>query len=260
MKKPLNSLLFCALFCTVFAFTGCDKKKFFAGPEYYQDGFESYSAFDDLFIGDDSLWSLTQQTMAGNSITVDTATVHSGSQSLKFVAVKSPENGVSKCSISKQNMAFWDGETVRVTAWYYLEGTQSVDWLFLFDMEEQVPIGAGPGMRIALVDDQLRVEHKFYEPDILQDTTNAIDFPRNQWVEVVWEMTLSQKDEGSVKLWQDGALIINSENERTLPRDILYDLQGTKAMYSSIEIGITANSKDNDLTIWADDILFERLP
>jgi hypothetical protein len=30
-------------------------------------------------------------------------------------------------------------------------------------------------------------------------------------------------------------------------------------MYSSFEIGITANSKDNDLTIWADDIKFEKI-
>ena len=177
---------------------------------------------------------------------------------MKFIADKSDGKNVSKCSIAKQNMAFWDGETVKVSAWYFIEGTNKLDWLFLLDMEEQTSIGAGPGMRLALVNNQLRVEYKFYEKDIVQPGGQEIDFPRNQWVELIWEVKLSQKDKGSVKLWQDGQLIIDSENNTTLPKDILYSLQGTKGMYSSIEIGITANSLDNDLTIWADDIKFER--
>ena len=39
-------------------------------------------------------------------------------------------------------MAFWKGETVRLSAWYYIEGTQNLNWLFLMDLEEQTPIGA----------------------------------------------------------------------------------------------------------------------
>lgn len=240
-------------------FNSCNKEKFFAGPNFYQDGFESYSVLSDLLLPDDVFWSGTQITREGNSITVDTANVHSGNQCLKFVAVKSTEERLSKCSIFKHNMAFWDGETVRVTAWYYIEGTNTLEWLFLFDMEEQTGIGAGPGMRLALVNNQLRVEHKFYEKDILQSTGQEVDFPRNQWVEIVWEVKLSQKHKGSVKVWQNGQIIIDSPSERTLPKDILYSAQGTKGMYSSIEIGITANSRDNDLTIWADDIKFEKV-
>ena len=87
----------------------------------------------------------------------------------------------------------------------------------------------------------------------------SVEFPRNQWVQVVWEVTLSQKNKGAVRLWQNGQLIIDSKNNRTLPKDILYFQQGTKGMYSSCEIGITANSKDNNLTIWVDDIKFEKL-
>ena len=126
-------------------------------------------------------------------------------------------------------------------------------------MEEQAFIGAGPGMRLALVDNQLRVEYKFNEKDIVQTSGQEIDFPRNQWVELIWEAKLSQKNKGTVKLWQNGQLIIDGINKRTLPKDVLYSLQGTKGMYSSIEIGITANSRDNDLTIWADDVTIERI-
>lgn len=244
----LSVLLFC-----------CNKKKFFDGPEFFMDGFETYSTLSDLLSYEDENWSYTQLTKEANSINVDTTKAHSGNKSLKFIASKSGDEGASKCSIAKQNMAFWDGETVRISAWYFIEGTQNLDWMFLFDLEEQAVVGAGPGMRLAMVNNQLVVEHKFYEKNIYQTAGEEIDFPRNEWVEVIWEVKLSQKNKGSVKLWQNGHLLIDSKNERTLPKDFLYSQQGTKGMYSSVEIGITANSKDNDLTLWVDDILFEKV-
>lgn len=239
--------------------SGCKKQKFFDGPDFFQDNFETYSSLSNLLLPDDQLWSFTQLTRKENNITVDTANVHSGNRALKFVAKKSDNEGASKSSIAKQNMAFWDGETVRLSAWYFIEGTNKLEWLFLFDLEEQTAIGAGPGMRLAMVNNQLRVEYKFNEKDIIQPVGKEIDFPRNQWVEIIWEVKLSQKNKGTVKLWQNGQLIIDSKNNRTLPKDLLYFQQGTKGMYSSCEIGITANSKDNDLTIWADDVKFEKV-
>ena len=243
----------------VILFSGCEKEKYFEGPDFFQDDFEAYSLLSDLLLPNDQLWSFTQLTRNENNITLDTTNFHSGNKSLKFVAKKSDNDGASKCSVAKQNMAFWDGETIRVSAWYFIEGTQSIEWLFLFDLEEQTAIGAGPGIRLALVNNQLRMEYKFNENDIVQNSGQEVYFPRNQWVEIVWEVKLSQKNKGSVKLWQNGQLIIDSKNNRTLPKDILYFQQGTKGMYSSIEIGITANSKDNDLTLWIDDIKFEKI-
>lgn len=243
----------------VILFSGCEKEKYFEGPDFFQDDFEAYSLLSDLLLPNDQLWSFTQLTRNENNITLDTTNFHSGNKSLKFVAKKSDNDGASKCSVAKQNMAFWDGETIRVSAWYFIEGTQSIEWLFLFDLEEQTAIGAGPGIRLALVNNQLRMEYKFNEKDVVQNSGQEVYFPRNQWVEIVWEVKLSQKNKGSVKLWQNGQLIIDSKNNRTLPKDILYFQQGTKGMYSSIEIGITANSKDNDLTLWIDDIKFEKI-
>ena len=237
---------------------GCNKKEFFDGPHFFQDDFESYSSFDDLFLPDDQLWSFTQLTRNENNIIVDTSKAHTGSKSLKFTALKS-DDAASKTSIAKQNMAFWEGETVRLSASYFIEDTKSLEWLFLMDLEEQTAIGAGPGMRLAMVNNKLRVEHKYNEDDILQTEGSELGFPRNQWVDLVWEVKLSQKNKGTVKLWQDGQLIIDSKDNKTLPSDILYSQQGTKGMYSSCEIGITANSKDNDLIIWIDDIKFEKV-
>jgi len=243
----------------VILLSGCEKEKYFEGPDFFQDDFEAYSSLSDLLLPNDQLWSFTQLTRNENNITLDTTNFHSGNKSLKFVAKKSDNDGASKCSVAKQNMAFWDGETIRLSAWYFIEGTQSIEWLFLFDLEEQTAIGAGPGIRLALVNNQLRMEYKFNEKDVVQNSGQEVYFPRNQWVEIVWEVKLSQKNKGSVKLWQNGQLIIDSKNNRTLPKDILYFQQGTKGMYSSIEIGITANSKDNDLTLWMDDIKFEKI-
>lgn len=253
----MRSLL--AAFICIILLGSCNKEKYFDGPDFYQDDFEMYSALSDLLLPYDLLWSFTQLTMDDNRISVDSTHFYSGSKSLKFVAKRSDGNLLSKCSIAKQNMAFWEGETVRVSVWYFIEGTDALEWLFLMDMEEQTAIGAGPGMRLALVNNELRVEYKFNENDITQTSGQAVSFPRNEWVELVWEVQLSQKNEGTVKLWQNGQLIIDSKNNRTLPQDMLYFQQGTKAMYSSIEIGITANSSPSDLTLWADDVRIERV-
>lgn len=244
------------LIILIFTFLSCNKKEYFDGVTSYQDDFESYTSLDDLLIEDETYWSFTQITRSSNSITVDSSFAHTGSKSLLFEGNPTDESGASKTSIAKQNFAFWEGETVYLSGWYYIEGEQSLQWMFLMDLEERTPIGAGPGMRLALVDDQLLVEHKYNEPNIVQ--SGGVLFPRNQWVHVEWEVLLSQKDKGKVKVWQNGVLIIDKENHRTLPNDFLYFQQGTKGYYNSCEIGITANSKENNARIWIDDVSFSK--
>ncbi|MFY0689927.1 MAG: heparin lyase I family protein [Cyclobacteriaceae bacterium] len=242
----------------LFVCLSCDKEKLFDGPDYFTEDFENYDAFEELFADDDQFWSFSQLTRSGNQITVDTTHTFSGQRALKFIADPTGDQGASKASIVKQKMAFWEGETVRLTAHYFIAGNESLEWLFLMDLEEQTAIGAGPGMRLALVDDALRVEYKFNERDILQTIDPAVPFPRNEWVAIVWEVELSTNDDASVRIWQNSELILESYDHKTLPTDILYFQQGTKGMYSSCEIGITANSHDNALTIWVDDVTFER--
>lgn len=243
---------------TILIFFSCKKEKWFDGPNTYSDGFENYSNYEEMLMEDNSLWSFTQLTKSGNVITIDTNIVHTGNKSLKFTAEKS-DDVVSKCSISKQKMAFFEKETVQVKIWYYLVGTNTCEWLFLMDLEEQAAIGAGPGVRLALVDDKIRMEYKFFENDVVQTEGSEIDFPRNQWVEIIWEVKLSQKEKGAVKVYQNGQLIINKEKIATLPKDILYFQQGTKGMYQSIEIGLTANTKDNSMVLYADDFEIKKL-
>ena len=247
------------LLLSSFALFGCNKKAIFDGPHFFEDDFESYSSVQNLLLPNDQRWSFTQLTRKDNTVNVDSARTHSGRKALKFFARKSDGEGASKGSIAKQNMAFWDGETVSVSGWYFIEGTASLQWLFLLDLEEQTAVGAGPGIRLALVDNKLRMEYKFNEKDVVQPAGQEVDFPRNQWVHLTWEVKLSQKKAGAVRLWQNGQIIINSTGNTTLPKDVLYFQQGTKGMYSSCEIGITANSQQSDATIWVDEFKIEKL-
>ncbi len=234
---------------------GCSKKKFFDGPDTFMEDFEGYSIAEDLFSGSqDSLWSFYQLTMEGNQFNLSTAQRVSGNTSMLFYA-EQWEDGVSKCSIAKQNMAFWDGETMEVSAMYYLEGTAPNDWMFIMDLEEQTAVGAGPGTRIAFTEnDVLGIEHKYNEPNYLQDPNNVVKFPRDQWVEVKVQVHLSKRKKGWIKLYQDGVLIVERSNVQTLPKDLLYFIQGSKGVYSSCEFGITANSRLATHTLYVDDI------
>lgn len=230
----------------------CNKKEKFDGPNSYADGFESYDNFEQLIDGNNELWSFFQITRDENNISIDTTIVHSGNKSIRFYGVPN-DNNVSKCSINKQFMAFWEGETVVVDFWCYLVGSEKIDWLFIFDLEEKVPVGAGPGMRLAVVNDQLLVEHKYPMPNITQ-SGNGVDFPRNQWVNIRFEAKLSRKDKGTVRVWQDDVLILSADDWQTLPKDILYAQQGTKGMYNQIEFGLTANADDNTHEMYLDDV------
>lgn len=238
---------------------GCKKEKWFDGPNFMSEDFENYTSTDSMFSNDDVRWSFNQNTVSGNYIAFDTNIVHTGNRSLKFFAHASSEGTVSKNSIVKQQMAFYEGDVVRISAWYYIEGNSNMDWLFLFDFEEQAAIGAGPGMRLANSETGITLEHKFFNDDVYQTVGQEIAMPRNQWFNLTMEVKLHQKKKGYIKVWQDNVLILSSDNRKTLPKDFLYNQQGTKGMYQSIEFGITANTKNSDVVLYVDDILVEKL-
>lgn len=240
--------------CIPILFLSCDKERFFEGPDQYLDDFERYETANELFVEEDEKWSFTQKTFDENSLSISTERFHAGSQSIKFSTIQSPDpSEASKASMVKQKMAFWEGETVFIDFWMYLEGNEPANWLFLFDIEEQTAIGAGPGIRLALVENALLIEHKYLQPNIEQQGEKLL-FPRNEWVNIQLEIELSQKNEGHIKVWQNETLIIEQFDWQTLPKDILYFQQGTKGMYSSVEFGITANTLDNPTVMYVDDV------
>lgn len=225
-------------------------------PSHFSDSFDNAQTITDLFPDDESQWSYTQITREANDLDVDTAFGNYASGSVHFVASPSDNEGASKCSINKQFMAFREGQVFHMSAWFFIGGSEKRDYLFIFDLEEKAIIGAGPGMRLALIgnDGWLEVEHKYNMPNIKQREGYEISFPRNEWVHVEMETLLSKKDNGYVKVWQNSTLILDQDNWQTLPRDLLYFQQGTKGEYDSVEFGITANSHDGNTEMWVDDI------
>ena len=165
---------------------------------------------------------------------------------------------LSKCSVVKQHMAFWEGSTVMVEAWYYVENSSSTDWLWLMDFEENTAIGAGPGLRLAVFEDALILNYKLEAGDnTKQPDETKVVFPMDQWVHVQMEVFLSQKKKGWVKVYQDSELLIHDTDVRTLPVDKLYHTQGTKGQYTNIEFGITANGTGAHQVLYLDDVKAE---
>ncbi|NOZ48018.1 MAG: hypothetical protein GXO79_14760 [Chlorobi bacterium] len=234
-----------------FILFGWNKEEFFCGKNNLYEDFEGINKTDNLFLSGN--WEYYQQTIASNFIEIDTNNAHSGNNCLKIFATKGT---ISKSDIANNKMAFWENDIVQISAWFYLQGTDDLNYVFLFDIEENAVIGASPGIRIAIDDnDCLLIErNKYGEPTIQQTNEKKISFPRNQWVELKIEIDLKQKDEGYIKLWQDDVLLINATNIETLPKDKLYFIQGTKGMYQSIQIGVTATTSDSDVIMFLDDI------
>ncbi|MFT5820992.1 MAG: hypothetical protein ACI8ZM_002240 [Crocinitomix sp.] len=243
------SIIFIALIAS------CSKEKYFDGPAYLGDDFENISTVDEL-IDADGKWSFYQNSRDLNSISIDTTIVHTGNQSIKFTAEPSID-GASKSDIANNKLAFNEDETVIISAWFYLSGTESLDYIFLIDLEESIPIGAGPGLRFALEGPEgfLVVErNKFTESTLRQTTGSEVAFPRDQWVKVEIETYLQRKKKGTVKVWLNDQLIIDFSNVATMPKDKLFYLQGTKGIYNSLQVGITANSDENNAVLYLDDV------
>jgi hypothetical protein len=149
-----------------------------------------------------------------NTIRLDSINPHSGNQCLIFFAAKS-ENGASKSDIAHNKLAFHEGNTFYGSCWFYLEGAQSLDYIFLFDLEESVPIGAGTGIRVALAADEaelflvLERNKLVNEATLIQTESDKIAFTRNEWVHLELSVLMKRNRKGTLKICQNNLLIID---------------------------------------------------
>lgn len=238
----------------IWTLAGCIREPFLEGQKTIVEDFEQVSNADELL--DSDQWAYFQQTESSSTISLDTAIVHSGQQSIKFTAAS---GSISKCDIANNDMLFLENEEVYLSAWFYLESGPGANYLFLMDIEEKVAIGAGPGIRLA-IDDKgyLLVDRSKYREENFKQ--NKVVFPKNQWVQIEMELLLHQKDKGSIVVKQDGQTIIQASNISTLPKDLLYLIQGTKGMYQSVQFGITATTANNPTVLYMDDVEVNVLP
>ncbi|MBK9577647.1 MAG: heparin lyase I family protein [Fibrobacteres bacterium] len=244
-----------------------------APPWRFHSDFERASTFMDLFPTDLSGWTNVQcvqpdgtQSSApsglsvvsgSNRISLDPSLAGLGAKAMKFEA---PPTGssVSKASIAKQGVDFKPGDQVVVKFRLYLEDHGSAENLFLMDLES-MELSGYPGRRLAISGSQeLILESKNAGgaygsgPNFKPTSASKVAVPKGQWVSIQVDLVLARDDQGSVKIWQDGLLVVVA-NGMTFPTepDITH--------YDWVEFGQTANSSANAQTLWMDDISITRL-
>lgn len=225
----------------------------FDGLDAWSDDFEGYADTADL-LADEGGW-YPQLTVDANALALTDERAHSGLYSVRFDA-EATDTTVSKASLFVNDLALRAGTTVAVTAWYWLdEGEQPV----LMDLEETVPIGAGPGIRLFLdADDRVWVERKKYLQDKIVQDGEGVPFPRQVWVELRLEVELRQAHTGTISVYQDGERIVDATDVKTLPTDWTYAIQGTSGRYTNTEFGLTA-AGPTPARVYVDDVAVETL-
>lgn len=277
MKRPVF-ILFAVLACL---FTGCDKDQ--DRPEepsadifLFEDGFETQNdLLDELFFSNGSRWSTIQQTdpsNATNEIAISNTRFNEGQNALRVLAFRSDAD-LSKIDIEKNGLNIVSGDKVTIKADFYIVGSESIENLLLIDLEccscwdPSVGDNYGsenqcPGVRLMMSggNDYLSIERGKISGATIQQTDVA--FPRDQWVTVQWEMTMSDSDNGLNRLTIDGTEVIN-EAGMNMPnarifRDVFLN-QGIDftlqepTFYERVQIGATANPTAGNIELFVDD-------
>lgn len=275
--KTSNICLFVILLSILGA---CDKGE--RNPEeplnenfLFEDGFETQNnSINELFLVNGSRWSAIQQTNpsnATNEISITNSEFSEGQDALHILAYQS-DTQLSKMDIEKNGLNAKSGNKVTITADFYINGTESLENLLLIDLEccscwdPSVGDNYGsenqcPGVRLMMSggNDFLSIERgKISGTTILQ---TDFSFPRNQWVSVKWEMTLSNNENGLNKLTIDGIEVIN-KSAMNMPnaqifrnvfanQGIVFSLQ-EPTFYERVQIGVTANPIAGNIELFVD--------
>lgn len=241
----------------------------------FEDGFETQNnLLDELFPSNGTRWSTIQQTNPSNAIngiSVTNAEFTEGQNALRFLAYQS-DSQLSKIDIEKNGLNIKSGDEVTITADFYITGTESLENLLLIDLEccscwdPSVGDNYGsenqcPGVRLIMSggNDYLSIERGKISGTTLQQTNFA--FPRNQWVSVQWEMTMSDTETGLNRLLINGTEVLN-ESAMNMPnaqifRDVFtnqgidFTLQ-EPTFYERVQIGATANPTAGNIELFVD--------
>lgn len=242
----------------------------------FEDGFETENnSLNELFPSDGSRWTSIQQsnpTNASNEISISETHFSEGQNSLRLFAFES-DNSLSKMDIEKSGFKAFANDKVIIKADFYLGSTENIENLLLIDLEccecwdQTVNLeNQCPGIRLMMSggNDFLSIERGKIAGNTIEQT--SFQFPRNQWVNVQWEMTLSDNENGMNKLLINGTELINSTgtnmpNAQTF-RDIFaqegidFTLQ-EPTFYERIQIGATANPTAENIELFVDDFSIE---
>tara|TARA_R110002074_G_scaffold21547_1_gene66810 strand:+ start:5615 stop:6466 length:852 start_codon:yes stop_codon:yes gene_type:complete len=266
---------------TTFVFLSCDKdEKIIEEPLaesfLFEDGFETQNdLLDELFPSNGNRWSTIQQTdptNATNEISISKAEFSEGQNALRITANKS-DSDLSKVDIEKNGLNIVSGNTVTIKADFYIVGTDPIENLLLLDLEccscwdPTVGDNYGsenqcPGVRLMMSggNDYLSIERGKISETTIQQTNFA--FPRNQWVTVQWEMTMSDNEDGLNRLIVNGTEVISEAGMNMPNAQVFEDVflnQGINfalqepTFYERVQIGATANPTAGNIELFVDD-------
>jgi len=241
----------------------------------FSDGFESSSTeVTSIKPSDDSRWTNIQLVNSGgmvNGISLVGNPVMEGSQSLRVFAHPTVNGVESKMDVEKDGFTAYTDQTVKLSANFYIKSTANLENLFLMDLEccscwdQDVPDNKCPGVRLQFDDSgYLEIERGKIGNETIGQSTYV--FPRNEWVEVVWEMKLSSEESGMNRLIINGQEVINAAT-KNLPNatefkstfaneGIDFDLV-QPILYERFQIGATANSSEGIVEMYVDDVSIE---
>ena len=243
---------------------------------FFEDGFETQNdLLDELFPSNGSRWSTIQQTdptNETNEISISNTVFNEGQNSLRVFAYQS-DSDLSKVDIEKNGLNIISGNKVTIKADFYIVGTEPIENLLLLDLEccscwdPTVGNNYGsenqcPGVRLMMSggDDYLSMERGKISGTTLQQTNFA--FPRNQWVTVQWEMTMSDSENGLNRLTINGTEVINEAGMNMPNAQIFTDVfldQGIDftlqepTFYERVQVGATANPTAGNIELFVDD-------
>jgi len=242
----------------------------------FEDGFETQNnSIDELFPSNGERWSTIQQTNptnATNEISISNTEFSEGQNALRIIAFQS-DSDLSKVDIEKNGLNITSGNKVTIKADFYIVGTQPIENLLLIDLEccscwdPTVGDNYGsenqcPGIRLMMSggNDYLSIERGKISGTTIQQTNFA--FPRNQWVTVQWEMTMSDDENGLNRLIINATEVIN-ETGMNMPNaqifaDVFQNLGidftlQEPTFYERVQIGATANPTAGTIELFVDD-------
>ena len=270
IKITLYTLIF-------FGFFACNKEDNTTEEQtvenfIFEDGFETQNnSVNELFPSNGSRWTSIQQsdpTSTTNEFSISDINVSEGQNSLRLLAFQS-DNSLSKMDIEKSGFSAFVDDKVTIKADFFIGNTENIENLLLIDLEccSCWDTSSGvenqcPGVRLIMSggNDFLSIERGKIGESTIEQT--SFQFPRNQWVTVQWELTLSDNENGMNKLSINETEVINSAGTNMPNAQTFQDIFAQEGIdftlqeptfYERVQIGATANPTTEDIELFVDD-------
>lgn len=230
----------------------------------YSDSFEAPKV-SGLFAKDLSGWTNSQKSFPQNEVEIVSEPRRSGSGALRLYAIPS-NSTVSKGDVEKELPSIRQGQTIVISAWFFIPPGPELNNLFLLDIEcnqcwpERSPIpDKGPGVRIRLNGPTGRpaVERrKIGLRDMPNELGSSAPLPRGRWFKFEWRLLLSPDENGLTEITIDDKAVFRGRGPNLPDPEVFrrYGIELRQVLYNRLQVGITANSSSNPIELFVDDV------